>query len=645
MPMRIGISIVIGSLMLAAVSAEQQAAPAGTAVVTGRVIDATSMQPIAGAVVSMGPPPATPTPGGAPPSQPPASAIKRAVTNGDGRFVFRDIPAGTYSIGATRDGYSSGAFGRKRPGGPQRSLAVADAARLTDVTIPVFRLPTITGVVRDDRGEPAVGVYVTAMRRAITGGRAELAFSSGEATDDRGHYRIAFLEPGAYVVIAQTTSQTVPVTTVERYRTAVASGTAAQMARALREGGALQVATEGLIIDGWQVTTSSRGTLMPGPNGTLYLSPLTFYGGAGSVASATVLTLGPGDDRQGIDFTLPFVAGVRVSGTVTGLDRPAANYGVQLVPAASGSLTFPFPIAYSVTDASGGFAFLGVPPGAYTARVSRVPPTGPLFIPSAPGTGAAAGREVVTMPPAESFPAMFATAQVTVGSTHVDGVSLTFQPGATLSGRFVFEGMTTPLTAAQLQRAVISVRSIFGGDSRGSGVDARPDESGSFKTNGLSPGRYLMNAGAGIPGRQWFLSSIHVGGVDASDQAVTIGTTDFTDVVVTFTDKSQMLTGSVRAAGTSTDVDATVIAFPADHKAWMANGMTTRRLAIAPTSTAGAYQLRIGIPGDYLVVAVPSEIAPDVDPEFIARFAGAATRVTIAAGETKSQALTVSRVR
>ena len=620
----------------------QQAPPAGTAVVTGQVIDATSKQPVAGAVVTLSPPPAAPNLGGTPPTPPPPSSIKRAVTNTDGRFVFRAIAAGTYSLAATRNGYSPGATGRRRPGGQPRSFTVADGVRVTDATIPIWRMPTITGVVRDDRGQPAVGVYVRAMRRWMVGGRAELDFSSGEATDDRGHYRIFNLEPGSYVVMAGTTPHSAPVSTVDRYRAAAASGTAAQLSRELREGGALQMATEGIVIDGWQVTTSNEGTMMPGPTGTLLLSPLTFYGGSGSAADATVLTLGPGDDRAGIDFTLPLVAGVRVSGSVTGLDRPAASYGVQLVPIATGNSSYPFPIGYSTTDASGRFAFLGVPPGSYNLRTSRVPPVGPLFTPPAPGAGAPAGREMVTMPPSVSYPSMFAEAPVTVGSAHVDGVALTFRTGAKLSGRVVFEGNAAPPIGPQPHRLSVIVRSVYGGDSRGVGGQTMVDASGIFQTTEYAPGRYLVNA---LAGQNWTLASVRVGGVDASDQAITLGTTDVTDVVITFTDKPMTLSGSVRAADSSADVEATVIAFPADHRTWITNGMSPRRLATAPTSATGAYQLRIGLPGEYLLVAIPPEIPPEVDPEFIARFASTATRVTIAAGETKTHALTVSRVR
>ena len=141
------------------------------------------------------------------------------------------------------------------------------------------------------------------------------------------------------------------------------------------------------------------------------------------------------------------------------------------------------------------------------------------------------------------------------------------------------------------------------------------------------------------------LASIRVGGVDASDQAVTLGATDVTDVVVTFTDKSIALAGTVRPTSPGTDADATVMAFPADTRAWLASGMSPRRFATAVTAASGAYQLRIGIPGDYLVIAIPPEIVPDLDPDLLTRLAASATRVSFAAGENKTLPLTVSRIR
>lgn len=636
-----------------ALSASQQQPPAtGTGVIAGQVIDATTKKPVAGVVVALtqaAPAAATsgPLPAPGTPPSPSAAPPRRgaAVTNTEGRFVFRDVPAGTYSLTATRSGYSPGATGRRRPGGPSRTFSLADGARVTDAAVPLWPLSTISGTVRDDRGEPVIGAYATAMRRTIVGSRLEVTFAGGggEATDDRGHYRIANLEPGSYVVAIRTTPQTAAVSTVDTYRSAAASGTALTMARELREGGAIQMSMDGIVIGSWQLTGSNEPLMMPGPNGTLLLPPTTYSGNARTPAEATTITLGSGDHRQGIDLTLPLVAGVRVSGTLTGPNGPAANHGIQLVPAGGEVPVSPFPVAYSITDASGRFALLGVTPGAYLVRARRMPIVGPIFVPPSPTAGAGAGREAVVMNTAAPIVAMFAEAPVTVGSSHVDNVGLTLQTGARVSGRIVFEGATVPPAAAQLQRIQVAVRALFGGDSPGFGAQTNVDASGNFQTIGVAPSRYLLTATP--PGPEWSVGSIRVNSVDASDQAVEVGTEDVTGVVVTFTDKTMTVSGTVQPAAGSKDPEATVIAFPADIRAWVSSGMSLRRYAAAVSTPSGSYQLRLAAPGEYLIAAIPPEIAPVADPEFLTKLAASATRITIAAGETKTQPLTVSRVR
>ena len=125
----------------------------------------------------------------------------------------------------------------------------------------------------------------------------------------------------------------------------------------------------------------------------------------------------------------------------------------------------------------------------------------------------------------------------------------------------------------------------------------------------------------------------------------TIGDRDIDDVVVTFTDKVSALSGEVRAIDANSSPDATVVLFPADVQAWLASGMSPRRVMTAITSAGGSYQMRVPLPGDYLVVAVPPEVVPDIDADFVKRFSGAAVRVTLASGDTKSQPLIVARVR
>jgi hypothetical protein len=631
-------TVVVGTATFA-----QQAAT-GTAVVAGRVVDQVSGNPVGGATVTL----ATvgvPVPAGAPGPPSPSAPVRRvvAIANDDGRFVFRDVPAGTYALMSALPGLSSGAHGQRRPAGTYRPITIADGARETNLIVPMWRLGTISGTVRDDRGEPITGLYVTVLRRVNNNGRFELAFAGGggEATDDRGRYRATGLLPGTYAVAVHTALRTSPVADVDAYYASAAAGTAMPLLRRFRETGVLDQTDSGLVIGEWIVGVSNGDPQpMPGPNGALLIHPTTFYPSARTSGEATLITLAAGTDRGGVDMTLPLVQGMRVSGVLTGPDGPAVNYGLRISPLSGGDTAFEIPIVYGMTDSRGRFAFLGVPPGAYVIRVYRVQPFGPLFVP--PTAGGAPGTRVEYVDPSSSpLPSWFGELPVTVGSAHVDGLSIAMKPGARVSGRIVFDGATPPPPPARLQQVSISIRPQFGPEMPPN--DARANAQLQFAAQGFAPGRYVVNVTP--PGPEWSLSSIRFGTSDAAVQAVTIGTQDVGDVVVTFTDKTITLSGDVRAAVAGGPPDATVVLFPADYQAWIASGMSPRRTVTAATSATGAYQLKVPLPGDYLVVAIPPEIAPEIDAEFVKRVSAGGVRVTLAAGDSKTQALTVAKVR
>jgi hypothetical protein len=620
----------------------------GTGVIAGQVIDATTKRPLGGAVVSLGAlEPASVAPGPAAvapqPAQPALTRRAVALASAEGQFVFRDVPSGTYGLTSELDGYAGGATGRRRPGGPRSTLTLEAGGRVVGAVLTMWRLATISGVVRDDRGDPAIGVYVTAMRLTSANGRLELTLAggSGESTDDRGHYRITGLMPGAYVVGARSSTQSAATSSVDAYQAAVTSGTSAAIPREWAQSGALRMPKSGLVVDGWQVTTSiGMPQPLPGPEGALLIHPNVFYPASRSPSDATVLMLAPGDERLGVDLTLPLVAGMRVSGVLNGPEGPAANHGVRLVPISATDPAFDVPVAYATTDAAGRFAFLGVPAGAYLVRAYRVQPVGAFrFVPPAAGALPGTGERVTpaTDPP---MPALFGELPVTVGSEPVDGLSLSLQPGARLAGRVVFEGASQP-AAAQIQRIAMSIRPLAG--TVPGAADARVDASRAFQTNGFPPGRYHIHVTP--PGPEWTLASVRIAGADAAGQAFALGTRDVDEIVVTFTDKPITLTGTVRAADSGGSPDGTVVLFPADLDSWVATGLSSRRVASAPTSASGTYQIRVPLPGEYVAVAVPPDVAPEVDPDFVKRFASLGVRVTLLAGESKSQALTVVRVK
>lgn len=626
---------------------QQAPPPPGTAVVSGQVLDATTNKPVGGVGVTL----ASGAPMGVlesgnqivPPLQRRSGV---AVTNSQGRFVFRDVPAGEFWITAVAEGYAPGASGRKRIGGPGTTFTVKDGARVTDAHIHIWKLAAVSGIVRDDRGEPIVGVPVWAMRRSLTGGQLSLSLTGGrgESTDDRGMYRIDGLSPGSYVLTVRLSTHAVPVATSDAYRAAVASGTSAAMTRTWSETGALGIEGGGIIIDDFQARVpTGQPPVLPGPNKTLLVHPPLFHPTAQMAADSTAIELAAGDDRAGMDFRMPLVPGVRVSGVLTGPDGPMANAGLRLIPAPSNEIAFDIPVAYSTTDANGRFAFLGVPAGAYLIRAYRV--TSPVMMrPAPPQAGAPPNLSADPRVTPTAVPSSFGELPVTVASSNVDGLSVVMQLGARLTGRLVFEG--TPPSAAQTQRIQLAIRPVVGTHPN---ITVTIDGEGRLTSSGMAPGRYLVTTGsmpaANTPGVLWAMASARVGNVDAAQEAFTIGAGDISDVVVTLTEKSIALSGTVRTADGAASRDATIFIFPADTQAWIASGMSTQRLTTGGPNSSGTYDLRVRFPGDYLVVALPPEVPPDIDPAFIKRWAASGVRVSLAFGDAKTQALTVARAK
>jgi hypothetical protein len=128
--------------------------------ITGVVTDAATKQPIADAIVQLL-----------------VEDERRVVdrlrhfTDTRGRFVFTDLPAGAYSVRATRTGYFEAGFGGV-PGFAQSSsrIALADGQWFSTANIAMWRPGSISGAVTDERGEPVVGVYVRALTHVRVGG-------------------------------------------------------------------------------------------------------------------------------------------------------------------------------------------------------------------------------------------------------------------------------------------------------------------------------------------------------------------------------------------------------------------------------------------------------------------------------------------
>ena len=131
---------------------------------------------------------------------------RTVITDDHGRFLFRNLPGGTFAIVAFRPPYVKTAFGAKRPGRPGTPIDLAAGQRVSDLTIAMARGGAITGLVRHASGEPALAVRVEVLPLDA---QADLLTGS-IVTDNRGVYRAFGLPPGRYVVSARIGDTTGP---------------------------------------------------------------------------------------------------------------------------------------------------------------------------------------------------------------------------------------------------------------------------------------------------------------------------------------------------------------------------------------------------------------------------------------------------
>lgn len=248
------------------------------------------------------------------------------MTDADGRYDFRDLPAGNYSIYASKTGFIATALGATRPEDIPKTLKLAEAEAATADDIVMTRGCAIAGRVVDDFGEPVFNAQVSVLRYISVGGTRRLVPGNGSSTDDLGQFRVYALQPGTYFVSA----------------------------RALM---------------GSDSETDDRMGYAA-----------TYYPGTANPSEAQPVHVSAGQDLSGIEIMLATVRVARISGIAfDSRGRPAANSGVtanlvDLGTAPSGTS------AYGRVLQDGTFVMNGVPPGEYLLEL-RVSPA-----PAPPGT-------------------------------------------------------------------------------------------------------------------------------------------------------------------------------------------------------------------------------------------------------------------
>ncbi|HUR20958.1 MAG TPA: carboxypeptidase-like regulatory domain-containing protein [Vicinamibacterales bacterium] len=617
--------------------------PVGSGAISGVVTNGSTGAPIEGALVALN---GNSTEVG---QLSPSWPIQ--LTDSKGRFVFTDLPAGSYSLGASGPGYLNGGY-RRVPGVTGNSPVVLTAGQwFSEAHIKLWRPAAISGMVRDERGEALVGVRVRMLVGAVVAGRERWASGPVTQTDDRGMYRFGGLVKGRYLIHVPSIQISLPAGEAALYRfPSMPVRNILHVVRGADDSG---------VIAG----------LFPSPpadeKGSVY--PSVFHPAARSVDKAEPIALDFAEDRGGVDIEMVPVPSVQVSGSVAGPADVIAGIPVRLIAAGNEQLGLAGDTGVTKTDAAGRFAFQHIPSGDYTVVVSRsvaefqvngsvsqqealVPLGATPFGLTMSNLGNSNG---VVLNGASMPGGVDATGrlEVSVGARALSGLVVQVTPTVRVSGFFDWDGSDTPPAGA---RAPIVVRLEPADGDVSLGVQfcnaSRPDPNDptariTFLCESVKPGRYALGEGLSGPTSTFRLIGASWNGRDLIDLPLEVsGDGPVTGVVLKLSSQMNKVGGTVRGAEGRTANDSAVIMFPAAQTAWREAGISSPRFRSTNIGVDGAFDFGAVLPGEYLLAAVSlEERARVTDATFLAAIAGRATRVKVGPASTVSQELRVIR--
>lgn len=606
---------------------QAQAPATGTGAITGTVVGGDSGRAVRKARVTLS--------GGD------LRSAKSAVTDEQGAFTFVDLPAGRYTLSASKPGYVNATYGQKKPGRPGTPIQLVDAQKLSGLKMPLPKGGVLTGVVLDEHSEPTPGTQVTAWRYEMRTGEKRLVQAGGDQTDDRGQYRIFGLLPGDYVVRAT------PRNTLNDLRQVVQDVAQSIGGRGGAQGGAggggggrggaalganLQQVLGGR--GGGQAATMLQD-LVTGLNGNpddagLGYAPVYFPGTTTSSSAATI-ALGVSEERQGLDFQLQLVNTASVSGTVSSPDGDTSGIFLTLVNETEQALGGGLNTTRVQQD--GSFTFTNIAPGQYVLQARGGGRSGRGGGRGGQGQGGAAGAGATATPPE----VLWGQVPVTVDGRSLSGLSVSMQAGMKVNGRLLFDGGAAPADLTRV-RVALGPAGSGGGQDLAQNTPAQVDASGRFTITGVAPGRYTVRVQGQVQG--FALKSAVSSGRDVLDFPLDVKPSeDIADVVVTMSTKTQELTGTLTDGQNQPATDYSVIVYSAEPQYWTPQ---SRRIVSVRPGTDGRFTARNLPAGDYLVAAV-TDVEPGewFDPEFLQQLRAASVRVTLSEGDKKTQDLRI----
>jgi hypothetical protein len=517
---------------------------------------------------------------------------KTAFTDAQGRYEFKDLPAGRFNVTVSKSGFVTMQYGQNRPFEPGRPIELADGQVMEKADVALPRGGAVSGRILDEFGEPVSDAMVTAMRMQYSGGRRRLMPSGhGSTTNDLGQFRVFGLPPGEYYVSAtvrNTSDSTMP-----------------------------------------DMLAASSGGPTGSNNNSGYAA--TYYPGTPNAGEAQRLSLAVGQEMSAIDIQMQPVRLARITGMATTSDgKPMSGAIVLLLGAMKDAVAF-MPPSPSRTDKDGNFTLSNVAPGDYSLQIQSMAALMNMATQAMSMMGSSDASTPAPPPPAPAE-REFATANFTVTGDDITGMVVTGTRGARATGRVVFEGGAKPERISTL-RLIASPADLESMATAASGLGMAPlNDDGTFEIDGLFGARTLsiLNMPKG-----WFLKEVTHDHTDITDKGFEFKPgAAVDDFEVALTTKQQTVTGSVVNDKGDPVKEYTVIVFSEDPQKWTLPG--NRWVNSARADQQGQFRIADLPAGSYLAVAVEYVDQGEWrDPEWLARAARTATRFTLDEGAAK----------
>src|SRR5262245_11497361 len=342
--------------------------------------------------------------------------------------------------------------------------------------------------------------------------------------------------------------------------------------------------------------------------GRRIIYPQTFYPDATEESKAEVIELSEGGEATGVDITVAeakrvYLVSGRIVDAETGQPVTMMEVGFGKVMEDGRSRGGP---TASRSDANGGFQ-ISLPPGKYL-----------LF-------GGWSNGDYFTDP-----------APIEVDDKDVSGVEIKARRGTTISGVVMMEGAYDRAVLARLPSLILSARRRSDDSGRTISRSARINPDGSFRINGLPPGKITFSLSGQLGPNKFSILRIERGGISQGSQ-IEVGAGEQTrDLRVVLVYGVAAIRGQLKIIGGAAPSDIVVNAYVkkvgGDESANFGSQVDASGQFIIEGLAAGEYELRLS----YSQRNNPAETDPQIRQKFLQQLFQAKQTVSVGAtGVTK----------